>query len=126
MYDVKAPAARFPELSGEGVATSLAIDNPTRVRSSLAAIAIASTVPAVVTTVLSISLALLLPSFVDGIIFGSSADIAATLPAKLFLAFLIATILPSAILVLSLHHIARALLRDRAWEYAFIGGFIAA
>jgi hypothetical protein len=57
---------------------------------------------------------------------GSNPVIAAALPAQLFLTFLVATVLPSAILVLCLHHIARALHRHRAWEYAATGGLMAA
>jgi hypothetical protein len=43
----------------------------------------------------------------------------------LFLTILVATIVPSAILVLCLHHIARALRRQRAYEYAVIGSLTA-
>ena len=60
-----APAARFPKLSYEGLVTSLAFDGPTRVRTSVAAIVIAAMMPAVLTTVLSITLASLLPGFVE-------------------------------------------------------------
>ena len=60
-----APAARFPKLSYEGLATSLAFDGPTRVRTSVAAIVIAAMMPAVLTTVLSITLGSLLPGFVN-------------------------------------------------------------
>jgi hypothetical protein len=121
-----APAARFPKLSYEGLATSLAFEGPTRVRTSLAAIMIAATMPAVLTTVLSIALASLLPGFVNAMSAGSNLVIAVALPAQLFLTFLVATILPSAIVVLCLHQIARALDRHRAWEYAVAGGLMAA
>ena len=121
-----APAARFPKLSYEGLATSLAFDGPTRVRTSVAAIVIAAMMPAVLTTVLSITLGSLLPGFVNYMSSGANPVIAAALPAQLFLTFLVATILPSAILVLCLHHIARALRRHRAWEYAVAGGLMAA
>ena len=121
-----APAARFPKLSYEGLVTSLAFDGPTRVRTSVAAIVIAAMMPAVLTTVLSITLASLLPGFANYMGSGSNPVIAVALPAQLFLTFLVATILPSAILVLCLHHIARALHRHRAWEYAVAGGLMAA
>jgi hypothetical protein len=121
-----ARAARFPKLSQESPPTSLAFDGPTRVRTSMAAIVIAATMPAVLTTVLSITLAPLLPGFVNYMSSGSNPVIAAALPAQLFLTFLVASILPSAILVLCLHHIARALRRHRAWEYAVAGGLMAA
>jgi hypothetical protein len=120
------PAARFPKLSYEGLATSLAFDGPTRVRTSVAAIVIAATMPAVLTTILSITLASLLPGFAHFMSSGSNPVIAVALPAQLFLTFLVASILPSAILVLCLHHIARALHRHRAWEYAVAGGLMAA
>ena len=121
-----APARRFPPLSAEGLATSLAFDGPTRVRTSVAAIVIAALMPAVLTTVLSVSLASLLPGFVSYMSSGSNPVIAAALPAQLFLTFMVASIVPAAIFVLCMHHIARALRRDRAWAYAMIGGLMAA
>jgi hypothetical protein len=96
------------------------------VRTSVAAIVIAAMMPAVLATVLSITLASLLPGFVSYMSSGSNPVIAVALPAQLFLTFLVATILPSAILVLCLHHIARALRRHRAWEYAVAGALMAA
>jgi hypothetical protein len=119
-------AARFPKLSYEGLATSLAFDGPTRVRTSVAAISIAATMPAVLTTILSFTLASLLPGFAHYMSSGNNPIIAAALPAQLFLTFLVVTIVPSAIFVLCLHHMARALRRHRAWEYAAIGGLMAA
>lgn len=121
-----APAADFPKLSYEGLATSLAFDGPTRVRTSVAAVVIAAMMPAVLATVLSVTLASLLPGFASYMSSGTNPVIAAALPAQLFLTFLVASIVPSAILVLCLHHIARALGRHRAWEYAAIGGLMAA
>jgi hypothetical protein len=111
-------------LSYEGLATSLAFEGPTRVRTSVAATAIAAVMPAVLATVLSITLASLLPGFVNYMSSGTNPVIALALPAQLFLAFLIATVVPAAILVLCLHHIARALRRHRAWEYASIGALL--
>jgi hypothetical protein len=121
-----APARRFPPLSDEGLAMSLAFEGPTRVRTSVAAIVIAAMMPAVLTTILSISLASLLPGFVNYMSSGFNPVIAAALPAQLFLTFLVASILPSAIFVLCMHHIARALRRHRALAYAAIGGLMAA
>jgi len=121
-----APAARFPKLSYEGLATSLAFDGPTRVRTSVAAIVIAAMMPAVLTTILSITLASLLPGFVSSMSSGSNPVIAVALPAQLFLTFLVVSVVPSAILVLCLHHITRVLHRHRAWEYAVAGGLMAA
>jgi len=121
-----AVAAKFPPLSYEGLATSFAFDGPVRVRTSVAGIVIAAVMPAVLTTILSVSLASLLPGFAKYMSSGTNPVIAAALPAQLFLTFLVATIVPSATLVLCLHHIARALRRQRAWEYAAIGALMVA
>jgi hypothetical protein len=121
-----APARRFPPLSDEGLAMSLAFDGPIRVRTSVAAIVIAALMPAVLTTVLSISLASLLPGFVRYMGSGSNPVIAVALPAQMFLTFLVASIVPSAIFVLCMHHIARAIGQDRALAYTVIGGLMAA
>jgi hypothetical protein len=121
-----APAARFPKHSYEGLVTSLAFEGPTRVRTSVAGIAIAAMIPAALTTILSITLAAMLPGLAQFMGSGSNPVIAAALPAQLFLTFLVVTIVPSAILMLCLHHIARALGRHRAWEYAVAGALLAA
>ncbi|MEO6841877.1 MAG: hypothetical protein ABI192_14060 [Bradyrhizobium sp.] len=117
-----APAAVFPKFSYEGLATSIAFNGPTRVRTSVAAVAIAAIIPAALTTVLSITVLSLLPGF---LISGPGPVIAAAIPAQLFLTMLVATVLPSAIFVLGLHHIARALHRHRASEYAIVGSLMA-
>jgi len=117
-----APAARFPKLSYEGLATSLAFDGPTRVRTSVAAVAIAALVPTVLTTILSVTALSLLPGFLTS---GPGPVIAAAIPAQLFLTIMVATVLPSAIFALCLHHIARALRRQRALDYALTGGVLA-
>jgi hypothetical protein len=123
------PAARFPALSYEGLITSLAFDGPTRVRTSVAGIVIAAMMPAALTTVLSVMIVSLLPTYFNYLTGGPGPVlgpvIAAAIPAQLFLTILVATIVPSAILVLCLHHIARALRRHRALEYAAIGSVMA-
>lgn len=121
-YAGLAVAARFAPSSYEGLATTITFDGPTRVRTSVAGIAIAATMPAVLTTILSISLASLLPGFARYMSTGTNPVIAAALPAQLFLTFLVATIVPAAIVMLGVHHIARALERKRAADYAGIGG----
>jgi hypothetical protein len=121
-----APAARFPKHSYEGLVTSLAFDGPIRVRTSVAAIVIAAMMPAVLTTILSITFASLLPGFGGPMSWGPNTVIAVALPAQLFVAFLAVSVVPSAILVLCLHHIARALHRHHAWEYAVGGALTAA
>lgn len=121
-----APARRFAPLPAEGLAMPLAFDGPTRVRTSVASIVITALMPAVLTTVLSVSLASLLPGFVSYMSSGSNLVIAAALPAQLFLTFMVASIVPSAIFVLCMHHIARAFRRDSASAYAVTGGVMAA
>ena len=115
--------------SREGVSTRRGFDGPVRVRTSFAGIAIAATMPAVLTTVFSVMAVTLLPSYFKYLTGGPgpvlAPVIAAAIPAQLCLAILVATIVPSAIFVLCLHHIARALQRDRAFEYAVVGGAMA-
>ena len=118
-----APAARWPKLSYEGLAASLTFDGPVRVRTSVAAIAIAATMPAVLTTILSFTVtSLIIPAYLTK---NPGPLLAAAIPAQLFLSTLVVTIVPSAIFVLCLHHIARALHRGRAFEYAAIGSLMA-
>jgi hypothetical protein len=122
-------AARFPAHSYEGLLTSRVFDGPTRVRSSVAAIVIAAMMPAVLTTVLSVMIVSLLPTYFHYLTGGPGPAlgpiISAAIPAQLFVTCLIATVIPSAILVLCMHHIARALRRRRAYEYALIGAAMA-
>ena len=122
-------AARFPALSYEGLANSLAFDGPTRVRTSIAGIVIAAMIPALLTTVLSATVVALLPAYFNYLTGGPGPNVgpimAAAIPAQLFLTILVATIVPSAVFVLCLHHIARALRRHRAFEYAALGGVMA-
>lgn len=122
-------AARFPAHSYEGLVTSLAFDGPTRVRTSVAGIAIAAMMPAVLTTILSVTAVSLLPTYFHYLTSGPGPVlgpvIAAAIPAQLFLTILVATLVPSAIFVLCLHHVARALRRHRAFEYAVLGGAMA-
>lgn len=123
------PAAKFPAHSYEGLLTSFAFDGPIRVRTSVAGIVIAAMMPTVLTTVLSVAVVGLLPTYFHYLTSGPGPVlgpvIAAAIPAQLFLTILIATIIPSAIFVLCLHHVARAIRRHRAFEYAAIGGVMA-
>jgi hypothetical protein len=125
----QSPAADFPAHSYEGLVTSLAFDGPIRVRTSIAGILIAATMPAVLTTSLSVLVVTLLPTYFTYLTGGPGPQlgpvIAAAIPAQLFLAILVATIFPSAILVLCSHHIARALGLHRPFEYAALGGGLA-
>jgi hypothetical protein len=118
-------AANFPKHTYEGLVTSFAFEGPTRVRTSVAAIVIAAVMPAALTTVLSITFASLLPGFAHYMSGGTNPVIAAAIVAQLFLTFLVASIVPAAIFVLCLHHLARALHRRQTWEYAGIGAAMA-
>ena len=57
---------------------------------------------------------------------GAASIFFAALPAQIFLTTLTVTIVPSAILIVCTHHIARALHRSRGFEYAALGGLVAA
>jgi hypothetical protein len=114
-------AENFPKHTYEGLVTSIGFDGPTRVRTSVAAITIAAVMPAALTTVLSITFASLLPGFAHYMSGGTNPVIAAAIVAQLFLTFLVTSIVPSAIFALCLHHLARAMRRQKTWEYAGIG-----
>lgn len=118
-----APVASRSELSSGGSNTSRTFDGPVRVRTSVAAVAIAATIPAALTAVLCFTLAsLFLPAH---LIAGARPIFAAAIPAQIFLTILVTTIVPSAIFVLSTHHVARALHRSRGLEYTAIGSLMA-
>jgi hypothetical protein len=108
------PASNRAKLSDESVVESKTFDGPVRVRTSVAAILIAATMPAVLTSLLMFSIV--------AMAWQSSPDanpgplVVAAIPAQTFLIVLIATVLPSAIFVLCAHHIARALRRSRGYE----------
>ena len=103
---------------------SRTFDGPVRVRTSVAAVAIAATMPAVLTAVLSLGLvSLFLPA---PLIAGNPSVFKMAIPAQLFLTLLVATTVPSAIFVLATHHVARSIHRCRGLEYAAIGSAMAA
>lgn len=117
----RAASPSQPSKGDSGV--SRTFDGPVRVRTSVAAVAIAATIPAALTAVLSFGLvSLFLPAH---LIVGAAPVFAAAIPAQLFLTTLVATIVPSAIFVLSTHHVARALHRSRGLEYTAIGSLMA-
>jgi hypothetical protein len=120
-----APAAAWPKFSTEALNASRRFDGPTRVRTSVAAIAIASVIPAALTAVLSFTFAFMFvpPSLVPD---DAAPIFLAALPAQIFLTTLTATIVPSAILILSAHHIARAIRRSRGIEYACLASLMSA
>jgi hypothetical protein len=121
-----APAAVWPKFSDEALNASWTFDGPVRVRTSIAAVAIAAVVPATLTAILSLTFfSLLLPTDLTPEP-GAATIFLAALPAQIFLTALIATIVPSAILIVATHHIARVLRRSRGFEYAVLGSLMAA
>jgi hypothetical protein len=115
--------------TSSGAAAPRSFEGPVRVRTSVAGIAIAATMPAVLTMVFSVMAVSLLPAYFRAMTGGPGPTltpvVAAAIPAQLFLAILVGTIVPSAIFILCVHHIARALHRPRALDYAATGAGMA-
>lgn len=111
------PAATATE---DAASAPRVFDGPVRVRTSVGAMAIAATIPAALSAVLVFMVIVLFAGTS-----GPDSIFTAALPAQVFLIVLIATIVPSTILVLAAHHIARALHRGRGGEYAAIGSLVA-
>ena len=116
-----APEAAAPATAAEiaSAAAPRVFDGPVRVRTSIGAVIIAATIPAVLSAMLVFTFMALFGTA------GPDPIFTAVLPAQTFLTVLIATIVPSSILVLAAHHIARALGRGRGGEYAAIGSLVA-
>ena len=107
--DAGAPAAPPP----------IVFDGPVRVRTSVAGIAIAALMPTVLATLLPYTL---MPLLMNGFADKSTAHIfAAVIPAQTFMVMMVISVIPSCIFMLCVHHIARAMSRRSAWEYAAIG-----
>jgi hypothetical protein len=119
-----APARACPRFSAEGLNTSVRFDGPVRVRTSVAATTIAAVVPALLTAILSFAVFALYapPQLMPD---GRAPIFFAAIPAQIFLTMLTVSVVPSAILVICAHHVARALHRSSALEYALIGGLAA-
>lgn len=101
----------------------IVFDGPVRVRTSVAGIAIAALMPTVLATLLPYTL---LPLLMNGFADKSTAHIfAAVIPAQTFMVMMVVSVIPSSIFMLCVHHVARAMSRRRAWEYAAIGGVAA-
>ncbi|MFT4117107.1 hypothetical protein [Bradyrhizobium sp.] len=112
-----------PANAADKSAPPLVFDGPVRVRTSLAGIAIAAVMPAVLATLLPYTL---LPVLMHGFEDKSTAHIFATLiPVQTFLTMLAISVVPSSIFMLCIHHIARAMGRRSALEYALIAGVAA-
>lgn len=101
----------------------IVFDGPVRVRMSVAGIAIAALMPTVVATLLPYTL---LPLLMNGFADKSTAHIfAAVIPAQTFMVMMVISVLPASIFMLCVHHVARAMGRRSAWQYAAIGGVAA-
>ena len=111
------PAAAAPEAAA---VPPRVFDGPVRVRTSVGGIAIAATIPAATAAMMAFMVLALFGTA------GPDALITAALPAQVFLTLLIATTVPSAILMLAIHHVARALRRSGGGAYAVIGSLVAA
>jgi hypothetical protein len=119
-----APADVWPKFSDEALHASWKFDGPIRVRTSVAATGIAAVMPAALAGILSLTfMTLFVPANLMPA--GASPIFFAALPAQIFLMALMATVIPSAILVVCTHHIARALHRTQGWEYAVLGALVA-
>jgi hypothetical protein len=112
------PAVNAPEAP-----PPLVFDGPVRVRTSVAGMAIAALMPTVLATLLPYTL---LPLLMNGFADKSTAHIfAAVIPVQTFMTMLVISVIPSSIFMLCVHHVARAMGRRSAWEYAAIGGVAA-
>jgi hypothetical protein len=119
-----APARVWPRFSLEGLSTSCTFDGPVRVRTSVAATVLAALIPASLTAILSFAFfsMFLPPALLPA---GAAPIFLAAIPAQVFLTTLVVTIVPSGILVVCVHHTARACHRSRGLEYAVLGGLMA-
>jgi hypothetical protein len=118
------PARAWPRFSAEGLVSSVRFDGPVRVRTSVAATAIAAVIPAILTATLSFAFfwTFLPPQLMPE---GGASIFLAAIPAQIFLTMLTVSVVPSAILVVCVHHVARAFHRCGGWDYAVIGGLAA-
>src|SRR5689334_5345209 len=109
-----------------GPAAPAAYDGPVQVRTSIAAIVIAATTPAVFAAVIAIPLCML--GLGDYVSFEPQPSMVVALqialPAQVFLATLAASIVPAAIVVCATHGIARGLGRRNGRDYAVIGAAV--
>jgi hypothetical protein len=119
-----APVEVWPKFSIEGLNASYKFDGPVRVRTSIAATAIAAVVPAILTALLTFAMYSTW-LFTDLVPAGPAIFVTA-IPAQMFLISLTVTIVPAAIFVLCTHHIARALHRQSGFDYAALGGLLGA
>lgn len=90
-------------------------EGPVRVRTSLGAMALSAFVPAVLVAILTFTVVQI------GGLGGGPKALFIALPAQLFISAMFATVIPSVIFVLIVHHGARALGFERGLEYAGLG-----
>ncbi|MDF0581021.1 hypothetical protein [Bradyrhizobium yuanmingense] len=101
----------------------LVFNGPVRVRTSFAGVVIAALIPTVLATLLPFTL---LPLLMNGFADKSTAQIFATvIPAQTFMVMMVISVIPSSIFMLCVHHVARAMRRSNAWEYAAVGAVAA-
>ncbi|MBR0901537.1 hypothetical protein [Bradyrhizobium liaoningense] len=109
--------------NGPAAAPPVVFDGPVRVRTSVAGIAISALMPTVLATLVPYTL---VPLLMNGFADKSTASIfAAVIPAQTFMIMMVISVIPSSIFMLCVHHVARAMSRRSAWEYAAIGGVAA-
>ena len=96
-------------------------NGPLQVRTSAAALALASLLPAVIMAVIGLLLMGLASDWTNGGLSRSASIIMIGVPAQVFFATLVTASLPTAIFLLSVHGIARAIGRIGALDYAIIG-----
>ncbi|MBR0735449.1 hypothetical protein JQ581_00795 [Bradyrhizobium liaoningense] len=106
--------------NGPAAPPPIVFDGPVRVRTSVAGIAISALMPTVLATLVPYTL---VPLLMNGFADKSTASIfAAVIPAQTFMIMMVISVIPSSIFMLCVHHVARAMGRRSAWEYAAIGG----
>ncbi|WP_369724103.1 hypothetical protein AB8Z38_08135 [Bradyrhizobium sp. LLZ17] len=123
LVPVARAAGTTPHANAPAAPPAIVFDGPVQVRTSVAGIAIAALMPTVLATLLPYTL---LPLLMHGFADKSTAHIfAAVIPAQTFMIMMVISVIPSSIFMLCVHHVARAMSRRRAWEYAAIGGVAA-
>ncbi|MBH5396692.1 hypothetical protein HZZ13_02630 [Bradyrhizobium sp. CNPSo 4010] len=118
-----AQAATEASAAAAPAKSPLVFNGPVRVRTSFAGVVIAALIPTVLATLLPYTL---LPLLMNGFADKSTAHIfAAVIPAQTFMVMMVISVIPSSIFMLCVHHVARAMRRSNAWEYAELGGVAA-
>jgi hypothetical protein len=126
----QADASSEPTASAATATPPAAFDGPVQVRTSIAAIFLASSIPALLVTALFFAVTSGVVSRVHsgpgesaGFVW-SRQIVALGLPGQIFLMTVMTTIIPSAIFVAIAHGVARALRRIRGLDYAGVGALM--